>query len=875
MAETTAKRKNKVLLIGWDAAEWKVIQPLMQQGKMPALQRLMNGGIHGRLKTLDPPLSPMLWTSIATGMRADKHGITGFIEPTPDGQGLRPVTSTSRKVKAIWNILNQEGYKSNVVGWWPSNPAEPINGVMVSNLYQGGNASIENWQMPTGTVHPESMSEELKALRVHPSEITLSMILPFIPNLKDNKELRQDPRVKGAVKVLAHAASIHAASTRLLRTTDWDFMAIYHDAIDHFSHLAMKYHPPRQPLIKEEDYENFKDIVEGAYRFHDMMLERILDLIDEDTTVFLISDHGFHPDHLRPVIIPNEPSGPAFEHSPYGVFVAKGPGIRKEGMISGASVIDITPTLLTYFGLPVGKDMEGKVLTTCFEPPLIPEFTESWELIPGRDGMHHSAQREDPWAAREALQQLVELGYIEAIEDDKLEQVEKSRRESEYYLARNFLDGKKYDEGIRILERIFEESRVSRYGKRLAAAYLRTGQYRKCEKLIGELKIVAREDFEERKKKRMEKNPEDPFANQEMEEPMYLEYIEGLLYLSMNQGTKALPLLTSVLERAPFNFDVCLSIAQIHLARKNFAKAAEFYIKALAIDDLNPGAHHGLGLSLLRLKEYAQAQDELLRAIELNFYFPKAHYHLGEVLMHRGLYEEAAASFEVVTRLSPGISKAHQWLEILYSEHLHLPEKALEHRKFIEENISGEIVVVSGLPRSGTSMMMQMLEKGGMQVMTDAEREADENNPKGYLELDKVKRLHLDQSWISEATGKAVKIVTPLLSYLPTKHHYKVIMMDRDLAEIITSQQKMLGKPVRPDTLPMPLFTAFRKQQEKTDAWITAQPQVDMIRIEYSAVIEDPLSQAERINAFLDGRLDVEAMASVVDPTLYRNKTES
>ena len=867
------KRKNKVLVLGWDAADWKVIMPLMQEGKMPALQRLMEGGTHGRIKTLDPPLSPMLWTSIATGMRADKHGITGFVEPTPDGKGLRPVTSTSRKVKTIWNILNQEGYRSNVVGWWPSNPAEPINGVMVSNLFQGANKTMDEWEMPQGTVHPESRVEELKKLRVHPHEITLSMILPFIPNLKDNEELRKDKRVSGCIKVLAHAASIHAAATRLIRTSDWDFMAIYHDAIDHFSHLAMKYHPPQRPHISDEDYANFKDIVEAGYRFHDMMLERILDLIDEDTTVFLLSDHGFHSDHLRPQFIPKEPSGPAYEHSPYGIFVAKGPGIQKNRVISGASVIDMTPTLLTYFGLPVGKDMEGRVLTTCFDPPLQTSFIESWEQVPGRDGMHHSALREDPWAAREALQQLVELGYIEAIEDDKLEQVEKSQRESQYYLARNHIDGKRFDEGIAILKTIFEESRISRYGKRLAAAYLKTGQFRKCEALITELKIVARERFEEMKQKRLEKNPDDPFANEEMEEPMYLEYVEGLLYLAMNQGAKALPLLTKVLEKTPFNFDVCLSIAQIHLSRKNFAIAGEFFIKALAVDDLNAAAHHGLGLCFLRQQNYPEAQDEFLRAIELNFYYPKAHYHLGETLIQRGLYEEAVASFEVVVRLAPGMTKAHEWLEVIYRDHLSDLEKAKEHRQFIEENISGEIVVVSGLPRSGTSMMMQMLKEGGMEILTDEEREADNNNPKGYLELERVKRLQVDQSWVKDASGKAVKIVTPLLSYLPTNYRYKIILMERDLAEVITSQQKMLGKAVRPDTLPLPLFTAFRKQQEKVDSWIAAQPQVQLLRMDYSQVIEDPLSQAERVCAFLNMQINPEAMAAVVDPLLYRNKS--
>lgn len=868
------KRKNKVLLIGWDAADWKVIQPLMEQGKMPALQRLMTDGVHGRLKTLDPPLSPMLWTSIATGVRADKHGIMGFIEPTPDGKALRPVTSTSRKVKAIWNILNQEGYKSNVVGWWPSNPAEPINGVMVSNLYQTANKGIDEWEMPAGTIHPESMTEELKKLRVHPHEITLSMMLPFIPNMKHDKELRKDKRVSSCIKILANAASIHAASTKLLRESDWDFMAIYHDAIDHFSHLAMKYHPPHRDHIKKEDYDNFNGIVEAGYRFHDMMLERILDLVDDETTIFLISDHGFHSDHLRPTAIPNEPSGPAFEHSPYGVFVAKGPGIRKNAEISGGSIIDITPTLLSYYGLPVGSDMEGKVLNACFDPIFEPDFIPSWENVPGRDGMHHSATREDPWAAREALQQLVELGYIEAIEDGKLDQVEKAERESLYYLARNLLDGKKHDQGIELLKRIFEESGITRYGKRLAAAYLMTGQYRKCEALLPEIKLAAEKEFEEHKAKRLEKDPNDPFANMEMEEPMFLEYIEGLMYLAMNRGGKALPLLQKVLEKAPFNFEVCISIAQIHHARKNFNKAIEYYIKALAIDNLSPAAHHGLGVCFLRMQNFEQAQDELLKAIELNFYLPKAHYHLGELFIQQGKYEDAATSFEVVVRLSPGISKAHEWLAKIYTEHLNQPEKAKEHLDFIKENIKGEIIIVSGLPRSGTSMMMQMLDNGGVPIMTDKERTPDENNPKGYLEFEKVKRLHIDQSWIHEAEGKAIKIVTPLLNYLPPEFNYKIIMMERELSEVITSQQKMLGKSVRPDTLPLPLFTAFRKQQEKVDIWIDSQPQVKLLKINYSDVISDPLSQAERISNFLERELDIHNMAAVVDPTLYRNKSE-
>ena len=165
--------KPRVLLIGWDAADWKVIQPLLEAGQMPNLARLMAGGVHGNLATLYPVLSPMLWTSIATGKRAYKHGIHGFTEPLPDGSGVRPVSLLSRKTKAVWNILNQTGHRSIVVGWWPSHPAEPLNGVMVSNHFAPGPAKPgELPPLPAGAVYPASLAASLGELRVSPMELS-------------------------------------------------------------------------------------------------------------------------------------------------------------------------------------------------------------------------------------------------------------------------------------------------------------------------------------------------------------------------------------------------------------------------------------------------------------------------------------------------------------------------------------------------------------------------------------------------------------------------------------------------------------------------------------------------------------------------------
>lgn len=201
-----------------------------------------------------------------------------------------------------------------------------------------------------------------------------------------------------------------------------------------------------------------------------------------------------------------------------------------------------------------------------------------------------------------------------------------------------------------------------------------------------------------------------------------------------------------------------------------------------------------------------------------------------------------------------------------------MENKAQIHERFLSENIKGEIVVVSGLPRSGTSMMMQMLQAGGFPILSDNIRTPDDNNPKGYLEYQKVKSLHKDNSWIDEANGKAVKIIVQQLLFLPHSHEYKIIFMERDMDEVMMSQQKMLGKPVSKDAIPLPLYMAMQQQREKTEAWIKGQPNIKMLKINYKDVIENAEEVAELVNDFLGGELNVTAMQEVVDVNLHRNK---
>ena len=187
------------------------------------------------------------------------------------------------------------------------------------------------------------------------------------------------------------------------------------------------------------------------------------------------------------------------------------------------------------------------------------------------------------------------------------------------------------------------------------------------------------------------------------------------------------------------------------------------------------------------------------------------------------------------------------------------------------------ITVVSGLPRSGTSMMMQMLRAGGLAVLADAARPADDSNPRGYLEDTRVKRVMQDAAWLGEADGKAVKIVAPLLSYLPPGHDYRVVFMERDLDEVLASQAAMLARAGQTGADPAVLRRAFYAQLERVKAWLAAQPNVQTCYVPYRAVVATPQLEAERVAAFLDAGLDAAgldaaAMARAVDPSLYRER---
>lgn len=930
--------RRKVLLIGWDAADWNVARPLLEQGKMPALKRLMDAGVWGDLATIRPVLSPMLWTSIATGKRAWKHGIHGFAEPCPSTGGVRPITNLSRKTKAVWNIFSQQGWRSNVIGWWPSHPAEPIRGAMISNHFQQAAGNLgEDWPMRPGTVHPERLAGPLRAMRIHPAELENEHVLPFIPRAAEIDQTR-DRRMENCAKILAEISGIHAAATACLQLEPWEFAAVYYDGIDHFGHGFMRYHPPRQPWIGERDFELYRGVIEAAYRYHDLMLDTLLRIAGDDTTVMLISDHGFEPGRLRPHGVPNEPAGPAAEHSPFGMFVLRGPGIKSGERIHGATLLDVAPTLLHLYGLPVGRDMDGKVLVNCFVQPAAPAFIESWDQVAGDAGRHPAETRLDPAESREALRHLVELGYIEEPNPDQAEAVDEAVRELQFNLAQAYMDGGRFGDAAEILGRQWSRwPEESRFGVRLLNCAIALGEAdwaratfdllraRKQElaaKAAGELRVLggppaaAEAGADAAVAKAADGRARAKLLRLQAQAATNLPalaFLEGLVLLLEQRPAEALAALERAAEADMARQPSLLAKrgeALRTLRRWDEAEAA--YRELCTLDPRNPDGPLGLARCDLARRRPYEAAANALRALELDFHHAEARYVYAKALIRVGNPRFAEQVLKTAVGELPNFALAHAQLALIYRRWLKDDAAAVRHRDLAREiarsnwrsrrggsladggaesetmpfprieAITGRLteggpaplVVVSGLPRSGTSLMMQMLVAGGLTAVSDGVRPADESNPRGYLEDDRVRRLPntRDRAWLRAECGKAVKIVAPLLGAIPPDVPCKVVFMERSAAEIVASQRKMLERQGREGARldDATLVRTLSAQLEAARALCLGRRNLELLPVGYAEAVADPQKTARRIAEFLGGALDQAAMAATADPRLYR-----
>lgn len=973
--------KQKVLLIGWDAADWKVIHELMDAGKMPTLQQMVDQGTVGNLRTLNPPLSPMLWTSIATGKRPYKHGIYGFTEPSPHRDGVQAMTNLSRSSKAVWNILNQNDKRSVVLGWWPSHPAEPINGVMVSDFFHKcPKKPHDAWPLRRHCVHPPDRLAEMSEFRVHPLELLPEDILPFVPHGTEIDQAN-DSRLSMLMRVTAECTSIQAAATHLLKNEAWDFAAVYFDAIDHYSHGFMRYRAPQQAHIPDHDFKMYRHVVDTAYIYHDMMLKQLLEFTDNESTVLLISDHGFHPDHLRPSRVPDEPAGPAKEHRDYGIFVAIGPNIKQNHCIEGANLLDVAPTILTAFGLPVGRDMDGRTLTDIFvEEPCVATI-ESWERVDGHSGEHPAGFAVSEKESKAALDQLVALGYIDPPTHDSATAVAECKRELDYNLARAYMDADMHGKAAPLLMDLYQKFPLEfRFGIHLAACLRVLGdeenlkrliqdlndRWRKASELaterIRELASVARDRRKHWKALRQLEDQEStgdvariarvdskgrPILFSDDEKRLIrrlksiarghaplLDFLAATAATAEGNYKKALQLMeqTGLSDSGDSTFHFHLGNIYIALGRYDDAEAT--MLRGLAADEHHPKCLMGLSRCYLKMGLHEKALEYSRKAIGLQYHFPLAQYYYGLAQEKMGDFGSALNSFHVAIEQNPNFEEAHQALAVLYAGPLANRRLAAEHRSTAkdlareneraqkeverfpfdaktnealsahlpsilttesspnfepalnqaiqtatparEHQKRAQVILVSGLPRSGTSMMMQMLAAGGLDIFTDGRRRPDESNPKGYFETDFAKGLATKNKWLHDCDGQVLKVVSPLVQFLPQSVDYKVIYMRRPITEVVDSQVRMLERlgEAPAQISPEQMGKILRDQAHSAISLLKLHKN-PVLRLAYADVLSDPAETAAKINEFLGLQLDQAAMVQAVDPNLYRERAAS
>ena len=663
-----ASCRPKVVLIGWDAADWQVIDPLIQQGLMPTLKLFIEQGVRGTLSTRQPILSPILWNTIATGKTPAKHGIHSFIEPNADNTGIQPVTSTSRRTKALWNIVSQNGLKSCVVGWYASHPAEPIRGAIVSDLLIS-TVTRDNADspLPPQSFHPPELADTLADLRVFPADIGPGHVMPIVP-LAGMIPLEKTKPLSTMQNILAKCGTTHAIFTELLESQPCDFAAVYYEAIDHFGHVFMPFHPPRMPHVPEDEFGWYRECMNGIYRFHDMMLERILQLAGQDATVVLISDHGFLNDHRRPRTLSGF-ENPAAWHRELGIFAARGPGIRKGDQIEGASITDVAPTVLTMLGLPVGQDMDGKILLGAFENTVAIKSVPSWDSVPGPEdpGMHPPDMRVDPFEQQAALQQLVELGYILPPSEDAYKAIADAKLEAQYNLILSEIEVAP-DRAIELAEALFAEyPNLERVRALKVVAEIKLGRFATAAETLGH-------DAERLPGLRPEER--------------YLALTTVALGLRNYEAAERH--LTEALKIDPNIPTLHMKLGELHAGRRDWDNAQRAYERVIELDPDSAAGHFGLGQSYLHRGHARLAMDEMLLAIQRLHAFPEAHLHLGIALMRLGLNEQAARALLAATRIQPKLVAAHRFLAVV-QKRLGNDSHVQYHKNAVAALLSGNI----------------------------------------------------------------------------------------------------------------------------------------------------------------------------------------
>ena len=408
--------RSKVILFGIDGADWQVIRPLMDAGRLPNFKKIVEGGASGTLQSMEPTLSPALWTTVATGMLPSAHGIADFIVHLPGG-GYKPVTSDMRTAPAFWNLVGDHdgGRQVGVVAWLASWPAEPVHGYVVTSYLP----YLYNWSTGRplkGTVvegiprqtYPDALLAEIEPLKVKPGSVPPDLLERFYDTSRLG-ELGKDAAecVEGFLWSLASDETYRRIGLHLYRRRPVDLFAIYFGGVDVVSHRFWKFSwPDAMPYRTDaKEAEILRGIIPAYYAYLDEVLGEFLSSMDSRTTLIVLSDHGF-----KPVYFPDKPTTSG-HHRLEGVLALYGRGIRKGAALEEATLLDVFPTFFVLLGEPLSRQLPGKVLAEALDLPVTGRLHLDYvEAYPQRTSPAPTAPGEDVDA--NVIERLKSLGYI-------------------------------------------------------------------------------------------------------------------------------------------------------------------------------------------------------------------------------------------------------------------------------------------------------------------------------------------------------------------------------------------------------------------------------------------------------------------------------
>jgi len=418
-----------------------VLLPLLRAGRLPTFARLIESGRSGLVTTFEPTLSPILWTTVATGRTPEEHGIHGFVVREDRGAS-RLYNGLDRKAKAFWNILSDSGRRGAVVGWWLTYPVEPIEGVMIAQVNTLGQAldspgrAVAKGGLMEGLerqVHPPEWTERVLAVHERVTERLPQLIPKIFGGLPSELEPLPERLVESTHWSLRADATYAQVVLDLLSDDPhaYDLVAFYLGGPDVVGHRFWRYYDPEafrhRPSPAEVAY--FGSVIPDYYLYVDRLLGRILGRVPQ-ATVLVLSDHGMHAENNESVfdeetVIPNVNSG-GHSDAPPGVWISAGPGVagsddldperlRREELPTLGSLYDVAPTVLAVLGLPVGEDMGGRVLTDvmAIEPETIERVATHDDAEWRRARAALSPERAQREAEALRSDQLRALGYID------------------------------------------------------------------------------------------------------------------------------------------------------------------------------------------------------------------------------------------------------------------------------------------------------------------------------------------------------------------------------------------------------------------------------------------------------------------------------